>query len=819
MATLNELRELRRRIAAEIATCADHTSASALLQKRLDEFAAEGASQLLEWVVCRSVWLHYRAEIGAEPDATALEVLNESLTILRSLGIEPAKSRLSLVCGWLQLHYGQIVANSGEQVGAAAWILQGLQSVYRPEDEDRTEFLLSAAEVSLEAGMASQSQRLTLSCVALKPPIEPRQRAQHLLWRTALLTGDTDAAEALGRDTPDAAPAAADRSTNEPGVSHAQQVHNPRHVGRLHDKKILTADWHQLLAEANTGDDLNTSALSLLRLYALDKQHLLDALPRVNSLVQRNRQVAWHGRRRPALLRGLQVLEQGYDRKIPLSTRLRQIAEMLPEIERRAPIEVRILFLAAVVRLARRSNQSELAELALASCKQICLSLSQGSSSDTLELNLDSERSTDRFAPFRDRPRGFFDLLRLAGSVSSEVISTRIRMTRLDQAQREREQTASFARLGEKLFDELATYRGGLMKLGQMLSLVPSVPTEMRLALSALRYDARPTPFSQIEEALSTGVDPNVRERLLIDPQPLAVGSIAQIHTALLDQRQVVLKIRHPGIVQQLEHDLRLAGLVKPVLRRLLPRADINGILAELGDRIHDEVNFKHEADVQRRLQELWGSYQEIVIPSVSPESTADVLIMEQISGQGFPEFAATATAEERNAAGVAIVLFSFRSLFKLGIFNGDPHPGNFLFMADGRVAFLDFGFSKQFATTEVELWRETLTATLANDAPTFAKAIRQLGMVANEEKFNFAEHWQLNRAVFAPILTGEDFTFTPDFVQSMIALHFVGSNAAHVSPPPSSLVLWRIVFGLYGLLAELRATAAWRSVIDRALA
>ena len=164
------------------------------------------------------------------------------------------------------------------------------------------------------------------------------------------------------------------------------------------------------------------------------------------------------------------------------------------------------------------------------------------------------------------------------------------------------------------------------------------------------------------------------------EEEAFAAASIGQVHRAeLLDGRQVAVKIQYPGIAEALDADLRNAG----TLVRLA--------------RAYREHPFVYVPEVVTRL------------------SRRRVLVTELVEGLGFEEIKQLPD-EERSRFGEIVYRGSFGSIYHLQHFNADPHPGNYILMADGRVAFLDYGMTKRLDREQIELEQRAVDAAARRD-------------------------------------------------------------------------------------------------------
>lgn len=236
------------------------------------------------------------------------------------------------------------------------------------------------------------------------------------------------------------------------------------------------------------------------------------------------------------------------------------------------------------------------------------------------------------------------------------------------------------------------------VKLGQLLSLRRDIlPDEYVDALQALQDQVEPFPSVQarqeVEQAFGTPVAELFAE---FEDVPLGAASIAQVHRALLfDGRRVVVKVRRPGIRAEVERDLRLLRaalrttvLLVPTLQDYHPL----DLLDELAANLRKELDFRQEARNIARFAEAFQGSETVYIPAVTDDLyTESVLVQELSGGCRVDDPAIRAQGAALAAAFVDAYLYQF---FVLGLFHGDPHPGNLFITPDGRICFHDFGLT-----------------------------------------------------------------------------------------------------------------------------
>ena len=232
-------------------------------------------------------------------------------------------------------------------------------------------------------------------------------------------------------------------------------------------------------------------------------------------------------------------------------------------------------------------------------------------------------------------------------------------------------------------------------KLGQMLSTRPDLlPKEFIEELSKLQDDVPPLTqaevVSEMERELHVPWE-DVFES--IDPEPIAAGTIAQVHHAVLGGGQpVVVKVQRPTAEEDMCKDLALLQLFgerargKPGFEKII---DLPAIIEHLSQSLQHELDFHREADNIDHMEKVLQPYSRLAVPRVFREfSTQRLLVMEHIGGMPLLE---SESSPERSQAARQLVESYYQQVLTAGFFHADPHPGN-LEWCDSKIYFLDFG-------------------------------------------------------------------------------------------------------------------------------
>jgi predicted unusual protein kinase regulating ubiquinone biosynthesis (AarF/ABC1/UbiB family) len=396
---------------------------------------------------------------------------------------------------------------------------------------------------------------------------------------------------------------------------------------------------------------------------------------------------------------------------------------------------------------------------------------------------------------------------------------------------------ARVARLAERYATVLGGMKGAAMKAGQLISFVDAeglVPGYYQRAfqesLRVLQDSVPPMTPAEARDVFTEEIgSPPERVFAHFSPEPVAAASIGQVHRARLRHGpEVAVKIQYPGAAEAVRSDLAntqaLISFVKigqSLLGDKAPRLDPRAVVEEVRDRIAEELDYRVEAGHQQRFCDLYAGHPFVHVPAVHPElSGRRVLTMDFVDGLRWTE-AIEQGADLRQRWGEVVYRFVFTSLNRHGLFNGDPHPGNYLFHADGTVSFVDFGCVKHFDEDHIELFSRLNDAAIGGDAPGLVRAFLDVGMLSPEDAGIDAQRLlEYYRLQLRCIWDDQPFAFTPEYAAEVVSSTYDvlgpwGDVASKMTMPKDLVFLNRVVIGLFSILGRLGATADWRA-IDR---
>ena len=275
------------------------------------------------------------------------------------------------------------------------------------------------------------------------------------------------------------------------------------------------------------------------------------------------------------------------------------------------------------------------------------------------------------------------------------------------------------------------------VKLGQILSTrADLVPPDYQAELARLQDAAPPVPGAEVEAAVVAELGRPVGELFAsFHETPLAAASIGQAHAATLaDGTEVVVKVRRPGVVEQVEEDLEILRELAAAASRRWERADeydVVGLTEEFAQTLRAELDYVREGRNAERFASNFRDDPDVHVPRVFWELTTDrVLTLERIRGAKVTDAAAfAATRAEPSALAERATRIIAQMVFEDGFFHADPHPGNFFVEPGGRIGLIDFGMVGTVDERTQEQLVRLLIALTSQDAERLVDAVLELGV------------------------------------------------------------------------------------------
>ena len=416
---------------------------------------------------------------------------------------------------------------------------------------------------------------------------------------------------------------------------------------------------------------------------------------------------------------------------------------------------------------------------------------------------------------------------RLAGEQTARGYATKA--TNLGRSKEGRRAAAERRQVeaAEQIFDVLGQMKGAAMKDGQVASFIdtgafpPEFQERVQAKLAELRDAAPRVSFERMRKVVEDDMGQPLDEAFAeFEPEAVAAASIGQVYRARLhDGRSVAVKVQYPGVAQAVRADLQNLGLIMRVAKRIAPGMDAKAMTAEIRERLTDELDYEHEAQNHRAFARTWSGHPFIYVPPVVTRLCSEhVLVTEWVDGIGFEEVREL-DSEARDRFGEIVFRFFFGSLYRTGHFSGDPHPGNYRLMPDGRVTFIDFGMTKRVAPEDVAAEVEAVRLGMEGDAAGLHRQLGAMGFfdVGDEAVTPDAvlDHF---RAVTRWYIEDGERTIDRELV-SQVLIDFGDPRSEHwelmkrETMPPQAMLARRMEALTLGVLGRLGATANWHRI------
>lgn len=420
------------------------------------------------------------------------------------------------------------------------------------------------------------------------------------------------------------------------------------------------------------------------------------------------------------------------------------------------------------------------------------------------------------------------ELAALGGRLGAAGAAHRARKVFASAERRQALDEEHMLRTAEEVTRTLGGMKGVIMKLGQMQSFLnDDLPPVWKDALAQLQADAPPMSGELAAQVIAEDLGRPPDELFAEwDPVPIAAASVGQVHRAITtDDRPVAVKVQYPGAAEALTGDLdnlevfmHMAVQANAEQDPELPVVDLEPLVQEIRSRVVEEVDYRREARNQQLFADYFAGHPFISVPATVDELCGTrVLTTELVDGARFAELE-TWSQTERDLAGEAIFRFVYHSVFRLGAYNGDPHPGNYLFHGQGRVTFLDFGLVKTVDPASTEVLAKVFELGLVEQDPErFRKALEHAGFLRTDVDIpaslvfdQVARPWQTLLADTETVMP-----FPDNDMQRRPTTDEEKLMARAFTLPPTFLILMRTLIGLQALLARMGASRNWRHIAE----
>jgi predicted unusual protein kinase regulating ubiquinone biosynthesis (AarF/ABC1/UbiB family) len=407
--------------------------------------------------------------------------------------------------------------------------------------------------------------------------------------------------------------------------------------------------------------------------------------------------------------------------------------------------------------------------------------------------------------------------------------------TEEEEAEARRRMGEEVKKTAEAMLKTLGEMKGLPLKLGQMASYIdglapPGYEERFQETLKKLLDKAPPLSAEAAAGMVVSELGSPPEEAFSSwEREPFAAASIGQVHRAVTKGGDpVAVKVQYPGIDKAIENDLKsislLEAMMSPVTRKLNAKQTVD----EIRSVFMSELDYAREAEMADIFRHINADDADVYVPRVFHSlSTKRVLTTELVEGIGYSEFCETGSQEARNRAGATIWRFTLRSMLRYGMLYADPHPGNYRFLPDGRVAFLDFGCVKVLPADLVAGIKRYMVAAMDGDWLEFDRAcVEVLGYNPKDESWDLYRSYTME--LMMPLCTDDLWQCSHERARETVAflargikglVHKDGELSVHIpyvpKMPQDFTFVNRLQWGLASVLAGLKTQARFRQMSE----
>jgi predicted unusual protein kinase regulating ubiquinone biosynthesis (AarF/ABC1/UbiB family) len=297
----------------------------------------------------------------------------------------------------------------------------------------------------------------------------------------------------------------------------------------------------------------------------------------------------------------------------------------------------------------------------------------------------------------------------------------------------------------------------------------------------------------------------------------LAAASIGQVHLAKKDGHQYAVKIQYPGVSDSIKSDLKM---VKPIANAMfgLSEKEMKKYFQEVEDKLIEETNYHLELKRGAEIADSCAHIENVVFPKYYKELSAEkVLVMDYLEGLHLKEYLQTnPTQEEKNKFAQALWDFYEFQLHTLKSIHADPHPGNFLFTAEGKVGVIDFGCIKEVPPDFYYSYFPLLLTEVQENPELIAKLMKEIEIIFPGDNQEIVDELtdafvKMTNLLSTPFKT-DKFHFTYEYLDEIYAIGDEIYQIPEVRKPTQprgskhALYVNRTYFGIYSIMADLNA-------------
>jgi predicted unusual protein kinase regulating ubiquinone biosynthesis (AarF/ABC1/UbiB family) len=370
------------------------------------------------------------------------------------------------------------------------------------------------------------------------------------------------------------------------------------------------------------------------------------------------------------------------------------------------------------------------------------------------------------------------------------------------------------------IYDSLSELKGSALKVAQMLSMDQGIlPTAYADKFSQAQYSAPPLSYPLVMKTFMQQVGKSPTQVFdEFSSSAVRAASIGQVHQAKLNGEKLAVKVQYPGVAASIESDLRI---VKPLARQLfnISAAEMDYYLGEVKDKLIEECDYQLELNRGMEIADACKHLPDVRFPKYYPEYSGDrIITMEWVNGMHLDDFLKTKpNLETRTRASQALWNFFNYQIHVLKMVHADPHPGNFLFDADGSVTVIDFGCVKELPEDFYGKYFQLINGHVIEDKKRFVEILEELRFLLPDDSKAERTHfinvfYEIIELLGRPFRTPEFDFGDPTYFSKIYELGEIYSqdktlkSANAARGPKDALYINRTYFGLYSILNQLGA-------------
>ncbi|MBS1150101.1 MAG: Ubiquinone biosynthesis monooxygenase UbiB [Myxococcaceae bacterium] len=376
----------------------------------------------------------------------------------------------------------------------------------------------------------------------------------------------------------------------------------------------------------------------------------------------------------------------------------------------------------------------------------------------------------------------------------------------------------------EKLVATLGEMKGLAMKLGQAIAMDPDqLPPEVRSVIARLQNQAPPMPYATVREVVRRELGGTPEEKYAqFDPQPLASASLGQVHRARTHEGiEVAVKVQYPGIDKAMRADLANLGSMVSVVSLGVGMKEGQAYFSELREELLKELDYREEAARAREYAAAAKIASDLVVPEPFEALTAErVLTLELVHGETLKDVLGRID-QVPNAERFRISRLLIRAIWApflgSGAIHADPHPGNFILLADGRMAVLDFGSVKRLSANWLDVNRRMFRWVIDDTPFDAVKLSREAGFTITLKDAECEPFIRGTIEIACRPVRSRDFDFGAADTTRLMRAHFLkhAFKISQMRPPTEGLMFYRALGGLIQDLQNLKARGDFRGIYE----